>query len=77
MYVSTWHICFHSNVFSKQMKVSLSFFFPKVESILEFFFLSFRFFLLLLPPLFFLLFFFYLDLDLDLDLDFIYLFLIK
>lgn len=22
MYVSAWHICFHSNVFSKQMKVS-------------------------------------------------------
>jgi hypothetical protein len=59
------------------MKVSLSFFFPKVESILEFFFLSFRFFLLLIPTLFYLLFFFYLDLDLDLDLDFIYLFLIK
>ncbi|KAG6507198.1 hypothetical protein ZIOFF_032539 [Zingiber officinale] len=25
MYVSTWHICFHSNVFSKQMKVIISF----------------------------------------------------
>ncbi|KAG6393637.1 hypothetical protein SASPL_147881 [Salvia splendens] len=25
MYVSAWHICFHSNVFSKQMKVNFSF----------------------------------------------------
>ncbi|CAD5172187.1 unnamed protein product [Musa acuminata subsp. malaccensis] len=25
MYVSAWHICFHSNVFSKQMKVVISF----------------------------------------------------
>ncbi|KAK4566397.1 hypothetical protein RGQ29_002580 [Quercus rubra] len=25
MYVSAWHICFHSNVFSKQMKVVVSF----------------------------------------------------
>ncbi|KAB1213211.1 hypothetical protein CJ030_MR5G022388 [Morella rubra] len=25
MYVSAWHICFHSNVFSKQMKVSIPF----------------------------------------------------
>ncbi|GER40453.1 C2 domain-containing family protein [Striga asiatica] len=25
MYVSTWHICFHSNVFSKQMKVIIPF----------------------------------------------------
>ncbi|WJX44308.1 BAG-associated GRAM protein 1, variant 2 [Trifolium repens] len=25
MYVSTWHICFHSNVFSKQMKVVIPF----------------------------------------------------
>ncbi|XP_074569653.1 BAG-associated GRAM protein 1-like [Curcuma longa] len=25
MYVSTWHICFHSNVFSKEMKVVVSF----------------------------------------------------
>ncbi|XP_074572756.1 BAG-associated GRAM protein 1 [Curcuma longa] len=25
MYVSAWHICFHSNVFSKQMKVIISF----------------------------------------------------
>ncbi|KAJ8755523.1 hypothetical protein K2173_019321 [Erythroxylum novogranatense] len=25
MYVSTWHICFHSNVFSKQMKVVVPF----------------------------------------------------
>lgn len=26
MYVSAWHICFHSNVFSKQMKVNTSYF---------------------------------------------------
>lgn len=26
MYVSAWHICFHSNVFSKQMKVIIWFF---------------------------------------------------
>nr|GMD95025.1 BAG-associated GRAM protein 1-like isoform X1 [Ipomoea batatas] len=25
MYVSSWHICFHSNVFSKQMKVIIPF----------------------------------------------------
>ncbi|CAL9113379.1 unnamed protein product [Musa textilis] len=25
MYVSSWHICFHSNVFSKQMKVAIPF----------------------------------------------------
>ncbi|XP_010258477.1 PREDICTED: BAG-associated GRAM protein 1 isoform X2 [Nelumbo nucifera] len=25
MYISTWHICFHSNVFSKQMKVIIPF----------------------------------------------------
>lgn len=31
MYVSAWHICFHSNVFSKQMKVRLQFYFAKVE----------------------------------------------